>query len=56
MEYEVFIKAILSSCDSNLIVKCRERNDLEYKESFGLPAQTHKEATDTIEHAVFDEI
>lgn len=28
----------------------------EYKESFGLPAQTHKEATDTIEHAVFDEI
>lgn len=35
MEHEVFIKAILSSCDSNLIVKCRERNDLEYKESFG---------------------
>lgn len=35
MEHEVFIKAILSSCDSDLVVKCRERNDLEYKESFG---------------------
>ncbi len=28
----------------------------EYKDSFGIVAQTHKEATDTIEHAVFDEI
>ena len=28
----------------------------EYKDSFGIVAQPHKEATDTIEHAVFDEI
>jgi AraC-like DNA-binding protein len=28
----------------------------EYKESFHLPTQTRREVTDTIEHAIFDEI
>jgi predicted HTH transcriptional regulator len=35
MTHEEFIHSILSNVDASGRIKCRERNDLEYKENFG---------------------
>ena len=34
MSHEQFILDLLKNTDANGRIKCRERNDLEYKESF----------------------